>query len=275
QPLWDGAPLAGRRILLHAEQGLGDTLHFIRYAACLQQQGATVLVECQAALVRLLASCPGIDQLVAQHSALPAFEVHAPLMSLPRILGTLPSTVPAKVPYLFADAHLCERWRQELGRERAFRIGINWHGSPQFRGGRDRAIPLKHWAPLARLEGVRLFSLQKGAGREELAALAEQPTIVDLGSRLDETAGAFMDTAAVLTNLDLVITSDTAVAHLAGALGVPVWLVLSAAPNWRWMLHRDDSPWYPTMRLYRQAQLGNWDEVFDRMIEALRPMRAP
>jgi Flp pilus assembly protein TadD len=275
RPVWDGSSLAGRTILLHAEQGLGDTLHFIRYAPLVKERGATVVAECPPALLPLLASCPGIDRLVARGAALPDFDCHAPLMSLPRLLGTSLATVPANVPYLFAAAELRERWRQELAASPGFKVGISWHGSPEYRGGRQRAIPLVHFVPLARVEGVRLFGLQKGAGREELPALADRLALTDLGPRLDETTGAFMDTAAVLINLDLVITSDTAIAHLAGALGVPVWLALSASPNFRWLLQREDSPWYPSMRLFRQTRPGDWGEVFERIRAALADRSGP
>jgi FkbM family methyltransferase len=270
QPLWDGAPLAGRTILLYAEQGLGDTLHFIRYAPLVQQRGGKVVVECQKALVPLLSSCRGIDRLVAHGSPLPPFDVHAPLLSLPRIFQTAPADIPAKVPYLFPDAHLVDHWRKELDRVAGYKIGIAWQGNPGYPGDKRRSIPLRHFTPLARVEGVQLVSLQKGPGTEQLGQVGDQFRVIDLDGRLDEAAGPFMDTAAVMTLLDLVITSDTAIAHLAGALGVPVWLALPAAPDWRWLLDRDNSPWYPSMRLFRQTRPGDWDDVFERISAALR-----
>jgi tetratricopeptide (TPR) repeat protein len=270
QTLWDGSPLEGRTILIHAEQGLGDTLQFIRYAPLVKRLGATVIVECQPVLCGLLAGCHGIDHLVARGSPLPPFDVHVPLLSLPRLFGTVLDTVPAEVPYLFADAQLVERWRGELSGAPGVRVGIAWQGNPRFPANCMRSIPLTHFAPLAQVDGVRLFSLQKGAGREQLRAVARYLPVVDLGDRLDDATGGFMDTAAVMKNLDLVITSDTATAHLAGALGVPVWVALALGADWRYLWRREDSPWYPTMRLFRQTRLGDWDGVFERITAVLR-----
>src|SRR5262249_19149294 len=177
-----------------------------------------------------------------------------------------------------ADPARIERWRRELGGE-GFKVGIAWQGSPSFPGDRLRSIPLAHFAPLAGVEGVRLFSLQKGPGREQIRSTARvfasagRLALTDLGERLDEQ-GAFLDTAAVMKTLDLVITSDTAIAHLAGALGVPVWVALSIGPDWRWLLDREDCPWYPTMRLFRQRRQGDWDEVFERMAAELHARNA-
>ena len=193
-------------------------------------------------------------------------------MSLPHVLGTDLHTIPHDVPYLSADAILVEQWRNTLAAYPGLRVGIAWQGRPQFRGDRLRSIPLAAFAPLAAVPGVRLISLQKGHGSGQLAELHERFEVIDLGDSLDSTAGPFMDTAAVMKNLDLVITSDTAIAHLAGALGVPVWLALCASPEWRWMLARTDSPWYPTMRLFRQTTLGNWTDVFQRMAAELLNM---
>ncbi len=262
QPLWDGSSLAGRTILLHAEQGLGDTIQFVRYAPLVKRRGGTVILECQSALLRLLQSCAGVDRLLAKGSSLPHFDVHAPLLSLPGILGTTLSTIPAEVPYLFDDANLVEHWRQELSHLRGFKIGIAWQGSLRYKADRQRSCRRAVFAPLARLEGVHLISLQKGTGAEQLVDDANPFSVTDLGSDFDEVSGPFMDTAAVMQQLNLVVSVDTAVAHCAGALGVPVWVALPFAPHWTWMLQREDSPWYPTMRLFRQKQWGDWDEVF-------------
>jgi hypothetical protein len=272
--LWEGSPLHGRTILLRAEQGLGDTLEFIRYAQLLKQQGATVFVECQKPLLRLLARCPGIDRLLAQGEPWPeTVDVQIPLLSLPSRLGTTLATVPAPIPYLSADPDLVAHWAQQLRSDGTFKIGIVWQGSPAYRDDQSRSIPLAQFAPLARLEGVQLISLQKGRGTEQLRKVADQFSILDLGSQLDETAGPFMDTAAVMKNLDLVIACDTAIGHLAGALGVPVWVALPFVPDWRWLLHRGDSPWYPTVRLFRQSVPGDWPGVFQRMTDAVRKLR--
>jgi tetratricopeptide (TPR) repeat protein len=301
QPRWDGSNLGRRTILLYGEQGLGDTLQFIRYVPCVKQRGGRVILLCQAPLLRLLAGFPGLDQVTCQPSELPAFDVQAPLLSLPGILQTQPATV----PYLHADAGLVEYWRQELQRDEgrgargevgrktlnlatrhsplapALKVGIAWQGNPGFIGDKRRSIELRYFIRLAQIKNVQLISLQKGPGAEQLSVVScklsdnrqlttDNFPVLDLGSRLDETSGAFMDTAAVMMNMDLVISSDTAVPHLAGALGVPVWVALARVPDWRWLLEREDSPWYPTMRLFRQKQIGQWDDVFERIAEELR-----
>jgi len=271
QPPWSGEPLAGRTILVYAEQGLGDTFEFIRYAPLIKRRGGLVVFECQPQLMPLLSRCPGVDRLVPKGSQVPEFQAHSALLSLPWALRTTVTTVPSEVPYLYADPALVAQWRGELAPLGGYRIGINWQGNPQYKGDRHRSIPLDCFTPLAELPGVRLIGLQKGLGTEQLAASGERLGIVDLSGRLDEAAGAFMDSAAVLMNLDLFVTSDTAVAHLAGALGVPTWLALPWSADWRWMDLRPDSPWYPTMRLYRQAEPGNWQTVFRRMADELRP----
>ena len=271
RPRWNGSPLDGRTTLLAAEQGLGDTVHFIRYAAVLKARSdCRVIAACQRPLLPLLATCPGIDHLVAQDDPPPRFDVWAPLLSLPGLLRHhAVEDFPASVPYLFPPPALTDRWRTELSVYGGVRIGIAWQGNPKHQADRMRSVPLAEFAPLASLEGLRLLSLQKGPGTDQLEGLAQRLGIVPLHDRLDATA-AFVDTAAVMQHLDLVITSDTAVAHLAGALGVPVWVALYHVPDWRWLLGRDDSPWYPTMRLFRQTAVGDWPGVFARIVEALR-----
>ncbi|HEV3117774.1 MAG TPA: tetratricopeptide repeat protein [Gemmataceae bacterium] len=274
QPVWDGAPLHGRTILLHAEQGLGDTLHFIRYAGLVKARGGRVIVACQKPLIKLLTGCPGIDQLVPYDAPLPVFDLYAPLLSLPRILGTTVATIPAPIPYVFADAGLIAHWQGELSRYPAtFKIGVTWQGNPGFSADRRRSFPLKLFAPLAGMPGVQLFSLQKTHGLDQLAGAAERFSIIDLGSKLDEASGPFTDTAAVIRNLDLVIGPDTSICHLAGALGVPVWLCLSYSAEWRWLLEREDTPWYPATRLFRQQRPGDWEGVFERISRELEEAR--
>lgn len=265
QPRWDGSSLGGRSILLYADHGLGDSIQFIRYAPQVKALGGRVIVACRQPLARLLATCPGVDLVVEEGSALPDFDVYAPLMSLPMILETRLSSVPAEVPYLTADASLVERWRLQLEPRDRCNIGIAWQGNPQFRGDRHRSFRLAQFEPLARVAGVRLFSLQKGFGIEQIAGLSGRFAVSDIGSRLTD----FMDTAAVVSNLDLVISLDSSLAHLAGALGVKTWLATPVAPDWRWLTDRDDNPWYPTMRLFRQTTWGNWDDVFERMAREL------
>ena len=277
RPRWDGSPLTGRTILLYAEQGLGDTFQFVRYAPLLKERGATVIVECQEALVRILAGCPGIDRIVPRGEPLPEYDVQAPFLSLPGILRTSLDTIPASVPYLFADPGLVERWRRELSGVAGPKIGIAWQGNPKYAADRERSIPLRRFAPLVRQSGVRLVSLQKTHGIDQIEGVSRDFAVTDFGSRLDEASGAFMDTAAIMMVVDLVVTSDTAIPHLAGALGVPVWVALPKVADFRYLLRRDDSPWYPTMRLFRQTEAGNWDEVFERMAVELarKPPRRP
>jgi tetratricopeptide (TPR) repeat protein len=270
QPLWDGSPLNGQTILLHSEQGLGDTLQFIRYAALVRERGGTVIVQCQQALLPLLRRCPGIDRLIPDGGTFPGFAVQAPLMSLGGIFGTTLATIPASVPYLFADPDLVEHWRLQLAPVRGLRVGIAWQGSKTHAWDRHRSIPPEQFGVLARLPGVRLISLQKG----DQAEAGRGAPVLSLGRRLDEDAGPFMDTAAIMQNLDLVITADTAIAHLAGALGVPVWVGLCAAPDWRWLLQGETSPWYPTMRLFRQWVPGDWEDVFTRLAAELQRLLA-
>ncbi|MDZ4781804.1 MAG: tetratricopeptide repeat protein [Planctomycetia bacterium] len=272
RPLWNGESLEGKRIVLHAEQGLGDTLQFVRYAPLVKARGAHVTVMCQGPLLELLKRTPGIDRLTPKimDGNLPDCDYHVPLIGLPRIFETTLSTVPADTPYLFADPELVDRWRGELNDGATIRIGINWQGNPRYRGDRQRSIPLIYFSTLAKIPNVRLFGLQKNHGREQLADVAGSFSVVDLGPRLDEGTGAFMDTAAVVTSLDLIVTSDTAFAHLCGGLGAPTWLALPFAADWRWLQHTEESPWYPTMQLFRQPRFGDWGSVFDRMADALR-----
>jgi hypothetical protein len=240
----------------------------------LKEQGAQVVLAAQRALGPLLASDADLFELFLVGSAPepPRCDFYLPLLSVPGVLGTTASTIPCDVPYLAADPKLEGAWREQLAAIAGFKIGIAWQGSPDFRLDRWRSIPLAQFAPLARLPGVRLISLQKGFGSEQVAAV-DFP-VLDLSSRIDEEAGAFMDTAALIRGLDLVVTSDTSIAHLAGALGVPVWVALQFSPNWRWLRRRDDSPWYPTMRLFRQTKIDEWPGVFERIAGAIEAGRS-
>jgi hypothetical protein len=271
RPAWDGRPLEGRTILLWCEQGLGDAIQFARYAPRVQRQGGRVLLQCPGILRALFRTLPGVEAVLAEGEALPAFDVHAPLLSLPALLGTTLATVPAEVPYLSADPALVGAWRKKLAAVPGLRVGVAWQGNPHHKWDRHRSVHLAAFAPLARVGGVRLVSLQKGPGAEQLAALRGRLPVVDFGDDLG-ASGPYPDTAALMRGLDLVVTVDTATAHLAGALGVPVWVPLSTIVDWRWLLGREDSPWYPTMRLFRQAQLGDWGPVFARLAEELRAL---
>ena len=272
-PRWIGQPLAGRSLLLLAEQGLGDTIHFVRYARLLKERGARVVLAAQPALRRLLASHPDWDELFVRGPAeeLPHCDFYLPLLSAPAALRSTAATLPRQVPYLWANPELTDHWRRELAAIEGFKIGIVWQGDRSYRFDRWRSIPLAEFAPLARLPGVRLISLQKGFGSEQIARV-DFP-VLDLSDRLDAAAGPFMDTAAVIRNLDLVVAPNTAIAHLAGALGVPIWLALLFSPDWRWLRGREDSPWYPTMRLFRQTTIGRWSDVFERIAHAVQARR--
>jgi hypothetical protein len=270
RPQWDGRSQKQDAVLLRVEQGIGDIFQFIRYAPVVKQRAGSVCVECDKNLIPILRTCPGIDAFTEPGNELPRFDAYAALLSLPHILDTRIETIPKNVPYLFADLTLVKKWRVKLDGVHGFRIGINWRG----RGGRGtyrlRDIPPECFRIVASVPGVRLIRLQKGATHDELTALASNASIFDPGEDIDEAHGTFMDTAAIMMNLDLVITSDTAMAHLAGALGVNVWTVIPFSPNWRWLLDRDDCPWYPTMRLFRQRTSGDWAGVFEEMGAALR-----
>jgi hypothetical protein len=231
------------------------------------QLGQKVFVEVQPALVPLL-KASGYTGVIPGGTPLPRFDVQVPLLSLPMVLDTTLETIPAEVPYLAPDPRLAKQWRGKLPAREAFTIGVIWQGNPDYMFDHFRSFPLAELAPLADVEGVQLISLQKHRGTEQIASLEGRFTVVDLGGTLD-AAGAFMDTAAVMCNLDLVVAPDTAAAHLAGGLGVPVWVALSTSPEWRWMLDRHDSPWYPTMRLFRQSQPHAWADVFTEMRTAL------
>jgi tetratricopeptide (TPR) repeat protein len=267
KPIWTGERLEKRVLLAHAEQGLGDTLHFARYIKLIGSRAGKVLFEIPPALVELCEQS-AFRNLVVQGAPLPDFDVQVPLMSLPGILGTSLENIPAEVPYLSANPALIEVWRRQIRAQPGFKVGIAWQGKATYKDDRFRSIPLTHFAPLAQ-EGVELISLQKGPGAEQLAELEGRFHATDLGSSFDQEHGPFMDTAALMMSLDLVITCDTAIAHLAGALAVPVWVALSVSPDWRWLLEREDSPWYPTMRLFRQTSFDDWQPVFQRIADEL------
>ena len=263
---WTGADPFGHTILLIAEGGLGNVIQFARYAKVLGKMGARVALECEPSLVPLLGTMTGFWRVVASDDPdrarkLAGCDLWCPLLSVPHILRTNLKTIPAEVPYLSPDAQRLARWESHLFGVTRFKVGIAWQAERRTRYGRQRTIPLEHYKVLAQIPGVHLVSLHK-----DWSGPAPFPVMVLPG--LDEAA-PFLDTAAVMKHLDLVITCDTSIAHLAGALGVPVWVALRFTPDWRWMLERDDSPWYPTMRLFRQRNAGDWTEVFTRMGECL------
>lgn len=268
-PHWQGEDPRGKTILLTWEQGLGDTIHFIRYAPLVKDRGVRVLAAVQKSLIPLLGSVAGIDEILPHDGPLPPHDFQIAMASLPHRLGSLE----APVPYLTAEPERIERWQKELSAIAGFRIGIAWQGDPSFGGDKHRSVPLRYFAALAEVPGVTLISLQKYVGMEQIAENAQRVPFQEWGSRLDNE-GAFLDTAAVMAGLDLVIASDSAALHVAGALGIPVWMPTSFAPDWRWFREGETSLWYPTLRLFRQKTLDDWGEVFDRMATELRLISA-
>jgi hypothetical protein len=259
QPLWLGdGDIKNRTILIHAEQGLGDTLMACRYAPILASLGARVIAEVQPSLKSLLETLDGISQLVAKGEPIPPFDVHCPIMSLPLAFKTTLQTIPAKVPYLTVSENIIKKWRAKLtGTE--IKVGIAWAGNPNHVQDLDRSIPLKDLLPILGVRGTRYFSLQKDFRHGEKQMLDIYSQI----ARLDPEINDFQDTAAIMMSLDLVISCDTSIVHLAGALGKPAWVLLPFNPDWRWLLDRSDSPWYPTARLFRQTTRGEWSTVVD------------
>lgn len=267
-PPWTGEPLEGRTLLIRAEQGLSECLQFFRLAGLID--GGRVVFEAPPELVPILRASHLVSDVVAQGEPLPSADCWAPLLSVPRILKIDADSIPDEVPYLRSDPSLLAPWRERLGP--GPKIGIAWHGGEPLFEGRTRRIPLSAFAPLARVEGVSLVSLQKGAGREE----ADQVPfpVYDMTDDMDEGAGAFLDTAAIMQNCALIVTADTAIAHLAGALARPCWTVLPEGGDWRFGWHASDSPWYPTMECLRRPPGGDWRDVFDHIARRVAAIRA-
>jgi Flp pilus assembly protein TadD len=265
-PLWDGSPLGGRAILLRHEQGLGDTIQFIRYATLVKERGGRVVLECPKALHAVLASFSDVDRFIDRETVDPECDCQAALLSLPRIFKTELNTIPARVPYLQSDPDRIAKWKKRLPGGKLL-VGVCWQGNPDFPDDRFRSTPLTQFAPLAEVPGVQLISLQKGAGVEQISEFQARHPLFDLGDDLDADK-PFVDTAAVMESLDLIVSSDTSIVHLAGALSRPVWIALSTCSEWRWLRDRSDSPWYPTARLFRQPTLGDWKSVFDEIAKA-------
>lgn len=258
QPEWTGEDLAGRTILLQAEQGIGDTIQCLRYVGAVAARGGRIVLRIDRSLVRLAASLRERVTIVPPGAPLPAFDVWCPSLSLPGIFGTRPDNIPGQ-PYLHARSAIVERWRRRLAGLAGLRVGLVWAGSPTHINDFRRSMGVEPLRPLLDLREVTFVSLQVGARAGEYAALS--PRIMDLSAELSDLA----ETAGAIANLDLVIAVDTAVVHLAGAIGKPAWVMLPFSPDWRWLLDRDDSPWYPTLRLYRQPKPADWDSVIARV----------
>jgi len=266
QPLWDGADIKGKSILLYAEQGFGDVIHFVRYAPRVADKGAEVILGCQKELKSLLKGIPGVSSVVAFGEALPKFDLQCPLPSLPRIFNTTIDSIPSQVPYMQPDIQSVSKWRHKLHIDKlSLNIGLVWAGSPGHLNDRNRSCPPDLFLPIARIDGLRLFSLQKEIPERWSSGSVSELNLIDYTEDIED----FSDTAGIIMNLDIIISVDTAVAHLAGSLGKPVWSLLPFAPDWRWMLNRDDSPWYPTMRLFRQPSPGDWKSVISKLHDEL------
>lgn len=264
KPLWDGSELKGKTVLVHHEQGFGDMIQFARYLPMIKQRGGQVVVEVQPELARLLGSVDGVSKVFNRGQTPPKFDFYAPMMSLPRIFETDLDSIPAKVPYISAIDPNAVQLPATLGRIK--RVGISWAGRLTHRNDANRSAGFKHFIELLGLPGLSVFSLQKGPAVADMAAFGCEALVNDVGGRLRD----FADTAAVLDQLDLVITVDTALAHLAGAMGKPVWVAVPFSPDWRWMRGTASSPWYPSMRLFRQKRHGAWEGVFGDIRRALR-----
>jgi len=272
-PVWDGSDLKGKTILLYSEQGMGDTMQFIRYAKMVKKQGARVVCGVQEPLITLLSSCPFIDELRTEYT-FEGIDVQAPIMSLPRIFKTTAETIPTDFPYLQADKKLIEKWRTHLAQDKNFKVGLCWHVDPKHEKIKTpvsrRSVSLQEFAPFAAIEGVSFYSLQKVNGMDQLNKKPEKLVINTFGDNFDTTNGSFMDSAAIIESLDLVISVDSAIAHLTGALNKPVWVLLPYAPDGRWQLERSDTQWYPTMKLFRQPKPFDWHTTVQKITLALR-----
>jgi Flp pilus assembly protein TadD len=270
-PPWLGQEdLAGKTILLHAEQGFGDTIHFARFATPVAKRGARVIMEVQPALVSLIAGVEGVASVIARGDARPHFDAHCPLLSLPLALGTQVSEFSSAFAgaggYLAPPASAREKWRDRIAAAATPRVGVAWAGRRQQANDKNRSAALAHLAPLFAIPGIHWISLQKELREGDAELLARYPDVVEYREALQD----FADTAALIEQLDLVVTVDTGVAHLAGAMGKPVWIMLTYGADWRWLLDREDSPWYPTARLFRQTAAGDWEGVIRRVEAALR-----
>jgi tetratricopeptide (TPR) repeat protein len=272
RPLWTGSAIDGRTILIHTEQGYGDAIQFIRYVPMLAERGAHVIVECPRELKSLMATVEGISKVFTRGETLPDFDVHCPIMSLPGAFATTLETIPASIPYIASDLSVFNKWREKIQDDRNanLKVGIAWAGSPAHKNDKNRSCPFDQLLPLFSLKNITFYSLQKKDGRHSPAPNKNIDNFIDYTGEIHD----FLDTAGFIQNLDVVISVDTAAAHLAGALGKEVWTLLPFAPEWRWMLKRKDTPWYPTMKLFRQDRFGNWQGVIEEVKNELEYLSA-
>lgn len=273
EPQWQGQDIRGKILLIHGEQGFGDTLQFVRYIPYLADMGITVYLAVQPQLDRVMKTLRGVAYLHPSGQVVPPFHTHTPLISLPRLFGTTLESIPRNVPYLSAEPELLAKWATRLGpRNGRLRVGLAWAGVPTFKADARRSPRLEPLLPLLDVPGVDFYSLQMGHGRKDLEGRAMPANFTDLAPEIED----FADTAAIMHNIDLFITSCTGPAHLAGALGIPMWVMLFSAADWRWLYEREDSPWYPSARLFRQNRhgIGGWDPVVARLKAALTALAA-
>lgn len=275
KPLWDGLPLEGKTILIHAEQGLGDAFQFVRYAKMLKELQARVVVAVHPPLVQLFGLCPYIDQVVSLFEKLPYFDVQAPMLTLPYCFKTRLENVPNEIPYLYAKPDLIASWKEKLSTDNNFKVGICWQGNSNYSthflrtAVAAKSVAIAKFLPILTMPNVTVYNLQKITGQDQLKDFSQDTNMICFDGDFDEKHGRFMDTAAIMKNLDLMITVDTSIAHLAGGLGIPVWCLIPEPADWRWMLDRNDTPWYPNMRLFRQTNSGDWDSVIDKIAHEL------
>lgn len=268
----DPHTLKGKRVLLMSEWGLGDMMQFIRYAKLVKNCGATVMVETLKPLMDLFSQCEYIDELYLHGRYPQNYDTKISMMSLPYLFDTTIDTVPAPIPYLHADKKLEDYWKEKLKKDKNFRVGLCWHAKPihlEEQPRTRRSVPLKQFAPLSEIEGLSFYSLQQIHGVDQLDDLPDGFVVHTFDNNFDKNHGRFMDTAAVIKNLDLVISVDTSIVHLAGALGKQIWVLIPHTAEWRWMNDREDTPWYPNVRLFRQPQPGDWDSVIEKIKDSL------
>ena len=270
-PEWRGECLQNKTLLIWAEQGLGDTIQFVRYLKKIKKGGARILFYCKPSLKRLLEPVSAIDQVIDNFETVAA-DFHIPLLNLPELEGTKLDTVPCEVPYLFPENNSVKQWREKLQNSDKLRVGLVWAGSPSHSNDQFRSVKLAEFSDLFLIKGISFYSMQKGEATGQLNDLINRSTVKMNIINVSEQLNDLSDTAALMANLDLVISVDTCVAHLAGALARPVWTLLPANPDWRWLLERNDSPWYPTMQLYRQEEPGNWKAVINRIEADLKKL---
>lgn len=275
KPLWNGSSLDNKTILLHAEQGLGDTFQFIRYAQLLKKEyNVKIILASQDPLIPLMKLCPYLDRVVSLYDRIPPHDVQAPLLSMPYLMKTRLETIPHAIPYLYADPALTQQWKEKLAK--GLKIGICWQGNSNYSthflrtAVAAKSVQLQQFMPLLTMENITVYNLQKITGEEQIQAVNACPSFVSFDKDFDQSNGRFMDTAAVIKNLDLMITIDTSMAHLAAGLGITTWVLLPEPADWRWMTHRSDTPWYPNMRLFRQPIAGDWDSVIQKIVDELR-----